>query len=178
MQRTQVQSLAWEDPTWPGITKPTYHNSWNLRSRACVPQQEKTAWWEPRAPQLESSPCLLQLKKARTQQRKLGIANDKHIKIRKIKKKSSVFYLFIPSSLRPLAITDSFFVSIVLTFPEHNVVEIIQPFQVSFFSLMCIEISSLSFYGLRACVFLEPNNNLAIVDKDAFSLCVQVFLWT
>ena len=89
-----------------------------------------------------------------------------------------MFYLFIPSSLRPLTITDSFFVSIVLPFPEHHVVEIIQPFQVSFFGLMCTEISFLSFHGLRACVFLVPNNNLAIVDKDAINVCVQVFLWT
>ena len=78
-----------------------------------------------------------------------------------------------------MAITDSFIVSMVLPFPERHIVEITQPFQVGFFGLvMCIEISALSFHGLRAHVFLVPNNNLAIVDKGATSARVQVFLWT
>ena len=26
MQETRVQSLAWEDPAYPGVTKPLHHN--------------------------------------------------------------------------------------------------------------------------------------------------------
>ena len=99
--------------------------------------------------------------------------------LEKLKKKKTLCSPYLsPSSLKPLAITDFFIVSVVLSFPERHVVEIIQPFQVSFFGLMCIEISSLSFHGLRARVFLVPNNNLAGVDKDAISVCVKVSLRT
>ena len=62
--------------------------------------------------------------------------------LEKLKKKQTLCSPYLsPSSLKPLAITDFFIVSVVLSFPERHVVEIIQPFQVSFFGLMCIEIS-------------------------------------
>ena len=48
-QRTQVQSLIWEDPTLWG------HLS--LLSRACAPQWETRLQWEAPSPQLENSTC-------------------------------------------------------------------------------------------------------------------------
>ena len=89
MQGTRVQALAWEDPTWHGATKPVYHNYWawalepashNYRTpratttEACAPraralQREATAVRSPRTA-MKSSPRLLQLEKARAQQRR------------------------------------------------------------------------------------------------------------
>lgn len=149
MQEDTGSVLLREDATCPGITATR-----NLRPRACVLQQEKTAWWEARAPQLESRPAY-RTKESPHAAARTRTAHDKQSKFIKIKKNPSVFSLFIPSSLKPLAITDFFIVSIVLPFPERHVVEIIQPFQVSFFGLMCIEIP-LVFHGLRARVFLVP----------------------
>ena len=50
-ERTWVQSLIWEDPTWCGATKPVHHNYWAyvlqllkpVHPRAPAPQQEATA---------------------------------------------------------------------------------------------------------------------------------------
>ena len=54
MQKTQVPSLVWEDPTCPEATKPMHHNCWasdpEPRDRnywACVPQPQKPTY--PRA---------------------------------------------------------------------------------------------------------------------------------
>ena len=81
MKETQVWSSVWEASTHHGATKPMSHNYWACalepgshdywasvsqllkpsHPRACAPQQEKPLQWEIGAPQLESSPCLLQL---------------------------------------------------------------------------------------------------------------------
>ena len=64
-----------EDPIYPKATEPVRHNYWAPRAwepqllnpahpRAPVLQQEKPLKWEVHTPQLQSSPCLLQLKKS------------------------------------------------------------------------------------------------------------------
>ena len=77
MQETRVWSLIWEDPTCQGATKPMCHNYWacalepgsrnywahEATAEARAPQ-EKPPQWEACAPQLESSPCYLQLEKS------------------------------------------------------------------------------------------------------------------
>ena len=45
-------------------TEPTSLNYWTSSARAFVPQQEKSPRWEAQAPQLESSPCSLQLEQS------------------------------------------------------------------------------------------------------------------
>ena len=84
MQGMQVQSLLQEDPTRCGAAKPVYHNYWActlepeshshwaqvlpLLKHRCARQQEKPSQWEAHTPQLDGSPCSLQLQKAHTQQ--------------------------------------------------------------------------------------------------------------
>ena len=63
MQKTQVQSLVREDPTCHGATKPKH-------PRACAPQQEKPQQREVLELQLENSPHLPQIEKARCQQQR------------------------------------------------------------------------------------------------------------
>ena len=83
MQKTQVWSLIWEDPTCHKATKPRYHNSSAralesvscnyqahvlqllkpARPRACALQQ-KSLQWEACTPQLESSPQTQKLEKS------------------------------------------------------------------------------------------------------------------
>ena len=58
-----------------------YHNYWSPHSRAWVLQQEKTLLWEACAPQLKSSPCLLELEKALTQQWRPSTARGKKISL-------------------------------------------------------------------------------------------------
>ena len=81
MQETKVWSLAWEDPTCDGVTKPVFHNYWAsiveptlqlpspllqllkpVRPRACTLQQEKTVQCEAHAPH-SSAPQSLALEK-------------------------------------------------------------------------------------------------------------------
>jgi len=45
--------------------------------RACAPQQEKPPQWETQAPQLESSPCSLQLEKVQVQQQRPSTSKNK-----------------------------------------------------------------------------------------------------
>ena len=83
MQGTWVRSLAWEDPTCHGATKPASHNYWarvpHLLSprattaeartpRAHALQQEKPLQWEARTLQWRVAPLSPQLEKARVQQ--------------------------------------------------------------------------------------------------------------
>ena len=67
LQRTRVPSVAQEDPTCRGATKPmchsywacaldpTSHNYWARVPRACAPQQEKPLQWEACSPQQRES---------------------------------------------------------------------------------------------------------------------------
>ena len=76
MQETQVQFLIQEDPTCSGVTKPVHHsywtcplefmnqNYWNPHTLEPVPPQENLPQREVRAPQLQSSSCLPQKRKA------------------------------------------------------------------------------------------------------------------
>ena len=57
LQGTQVRALVWEDPTCRGATGPVSHNCWACASETCAPQQEKTRWWEARAPQWRVAPA-------------------------------------------------------------------------------------------------------------------------
>ena len=50
MQGTRVRALVWEDPTCRGAAGPVSHNYWACASGACAPQQERSRWWEARAP--------------------------------------------------------------------------------------------------------------------------------
>ena len=72
MQESWVWSLIWDNPTCHRASKAVGHNYWApvpqllkfVRPRACAPQQEKPLQWEVCKPQLETSPCLLQLEKS------------------------------------------------------------------------------------------------------------------
>ena len=77
MQGAWVRSLVQEDPTCWGATKPLCHNYWARALEPHAVQQEKPAQWEAHAPQLESSPCSLQLEKTRAQQRWPSTAKNK-----------------------------------------------------------------------------------------------------
>ena len=88
MQRTQVQSLVWEDATCHGANKPMYHNYWACvlgaggppllsprttateacRPGACAPQEEPLQWEACTA--TKSNPCSPQTEKAHMQQRR------------------------------------------------------------------------------------------------------------
>ena len=59
MQRTQVRSPVWEDPTCQGVTKPVAPQLTKLTcSRACCSTtREAAAVRSPRSPQLQKSPC-------------------------------------------------------------------------------------------------------------------------
>ena len=82
MQGTWVRSLVQEDPMCRKATVPARHNCWAhvpqlwklSYSSACALQPEEPAQWEARAPQLESSPCSLQLEKAREERWRLTTA--------------------------------------------------------------------------------------------------------
>ena len=75
MQETRVCFLIWEDPTYPGATKPKHHNyqAWALDlgaattetyfPKACALSHEEPPQWESHALQLESSPHSPQLEK-------------------------------------------------------------------------------------------------------------------
>ena len=100
-KRHRFPSLFWEDSTCHGTTKPVCHNYWicalapmssnywvhvlQLRKpvspRAHAPQQEKFLQWKARKPQLESSPCSLQLEKKPAQQWRPCTAKNKQIKL-------------------------------------------------------------------------------------------------
>ena len=72
MQGTWVPSLVREDPSSLDATRPMNHN-WARVLQPLKPaqhplQQEKPPQWEACTPQLESSPCSLQLEKAHVQQ--------------------------------------------------------------------------------------------------------------
>ena len=96
MQGTRVQALVREDPTCRRATKPVRHNYWTcaleLTSHnywACVPQLLKLAPLESvlhtreattmrsLSTAMKSSPRLLQLEKARVQQRRSNAAKNK-----------------------------------------------------------------------------------------------------
>ena len=78
MQETQVQSLVWKDSTCHGATKPVSHNMEARAPKTCTLQEEKPPQWE--APlELESSPHLPQLEKARMQQWRHSTAKNKWI---------------------------------------------------------------------------------------------------
>ena len=64
MQGTPLQTLVKEDPTGYGATKAVSRKAKVFCPRARAPQQEKPLEWKAHAPQLESSPCSLQLEKA------------------------------------------------------------------------------------------------------------------
>ena len=64
IQRTWIQSLAWEHPTRHRGAGPICNNYEPACPRAHAPQQEKPPQWEVWAPQPESSPHSLQLEKA------------------------------------------------------------------------------------------------------------------
>ena len=66
VEGTRVWSLVQEDSTFHGTTKPCATARHMPRARA--PWQEKPLQWETLAPQLERSPCSLQLQKAHAQQ--------------------------------------------------------------------------------------------------------------
>ena len=84
LQGTQVRSLVWKDFTCQGATKPIHCNYW-----AYVPQLLKTTPWSlgcatreataGRNPgtKADSSPCSLQLEKARAKQWRLSTAKKK-----------------------------------------------------------------------------------------------------
>ena len=89
MQGTRVRALVREDPTCRGATKPVRHNYWACAleptshdywahmPRARAPQQEKPPQWEAHAPQRRVAPPSLQLEKARAQQRRPNLAQNK-----------------------------------------------------------------------------------------------------
>ena len=112
MQGTQVWALVREGPACHGATKPMRHNYWacalDLVSHnywACVPQLLEPVCLEPvlhnKRSRHSGSPCtamksrprLLQLEKARAQQRRPNTAKNKFIK----KKKSALFFCVLPS---------------------------------------------------------------------------------
>ena len=83
MQRTGVQALVQEDPTWRRATKPVHHNYW-----ACALEPVSHNYWSPcsttreattlRSPcTAKSSPCSPQLEKARQQQQRPNAAKNK-----------------------------------------------------------------------------------------------------
>ena len=71
MQETWLRSLIWEDSTCLGATKPQLLS---LCSRTHAPQLEKPSPWEALTLQLESSPRLSQLEKARVQDQRPSTA--------------------------------------------------------------------------------------------------------
>ena len=94
MQGIWVQALVREDPTCRGATKPVCQNYWACEPQLLSPRatttevrapraralkQEKPPQWEARSGN-ESSPRLLQLEKARAQQRRPNAAKIKLIK--------------------------------------------------------------------------------------------------
>ena len=89
MQGTWVQALVREDPTCRGATKPVHHKYW-----ACALEPASHNYWSPCAwspcsttrqattmrsvcTATKSSPCSLQLEKARAQQRRPSTAKNK-----------------------------------------------------------------------------------------------------
>jgi len=84
MQETWIWSLGWEDLIYQGANKPMPHKYWArvpqilslcsgaqelqllkpMHPKACAPQQKEPPQWEAWAPQLERSPCSLQLERA------------------------------------------------------------------------------------------------------------------
>ena len=72
---TGVRSLLWEDSTCLRATKSTRHNYW---AQALEPLfWTKPLQWEAHIPQLESSPCSLQLEKAPKQQQRPRAGKNK-----------------------------------------------------------------------------------------------------
>jgi len=84
---TGVQSLLWEDSTCLRATKPTRRNYWTQPQSLCS-EQEKPLQWEAHIPQLESSPCSLQLEKAQDSNKDPVHAKINKQKINKILKES------------------------------------------------------------------------------------------
>ena len=100
-KRHRFPSLVQEDSTCRGTTKPVCHNYWTcalepmssnywvhalqlmkpLSPRAHAPQQEEFLQRKARRPQLETSPCSLQLEKKPAQQWRLCTARNKQIKL-------------------------------------------------------------------------------------------------
>ena len=70
---------AWRAAVHGVAKSQTWLSDWTEHSRACVLQQEKPSQWEACTPQLESSPYLLQLEKAYTQQQRLSATKTKVI---------------------------------------------------------------------------------------------------
>ena len=77
IQGTRVGSLAWEDPTFHGATKPLSHNYWARVPRARALQQEEPPQWEAHIQQQRVAPHSLQLEKAQVQQQRPNAAKKK-----------------------------------------------------------------------------------------------------
>ena len=88
MQGTQVRSLVWEDPICRGATKPVHHyywacalepmchNYWSPHTLSpCSATREATAMRSPHTA-TKSSPCSLQLEKARAHQQRPNTAKN------------------------------------------------------------------------------------------------------
>ena len=88
MQETRVCFLIWEDPTYPGATKPKHHHyqAWALDlgaattetyfPKACALPHEEPPQWESRALQLESSPPLATTREKPVQQQRQSTAKN------------------------------------------------------------------------------------------------------
>ena len=61
----KIWHTSWQLGLCPTNNEPGLWSSGTTTTGALAPQQEKPLWWEAHVPQLESSPRLLQLKKAR-----------------------------------------------------------------------------------------------------------------
>ena len=77
MQGRCIPSLVQEDSTCWRATKPMHHNYWHLCSGACAMQEGKLPQWEALCTTTKTSPHLLQLEKACTQQRRLSATTKK-----------------------------------------------------------------------------------------------------
>ena len=120
MQRTQIESLVWEDPTCCRATKSMHHNYWACTLEpashnywAHMPQLLKPTCLEPMLHKREatamrslhtatkSSPRSPQLKKACTQQRRHNTAKNKN-KLKKKKDSINKIHSIDPETLKIL----------------------------------------------------------------------------
>ena len=74
MQGTRIRALVREDPVCRGAPKSLRHNYWACALEPVLRNKEKPPQWEARAPHGRAVPCLLQLEKARAQQRRPNAA--------------------------------------------------------------------------------------------------------